>query len=232
MSVLYVIRHGQASFGQGDYDRLSDMGREQSRILGSYLKEQGIAFDAAYCGTMRRQSGTAELVLGQLDSAPGLTVLPQINEYDSESIMLALMPSLLEDEPHLTDLVSKLRSDRRAFQKLYEGTMLRWISGRYDGGGFESWQDFHKRVARGIAQVRAENGRGRTAALFTSGGPISGVMRMALGLSDEMALRLTWIIRNASLSSFLYNDEMLTLSQFNRTGHLERTGDPGLITYR
>jgi broad specificity phosphatase PhoE len=232
VSVLYVIRHGQASFGGGDYDRLSDLGREQARILGSYLKEQGIFLDAAYCGTLQRQQDTAELALAEMDSAPELTVLPQINEYNSESIMEALLPGLVEDEPHLAELVPKLRSDRRAFQKLYEGTMLRWITGNHETGEAETWLGFHERLSQGIAQVRAENGRGRTVALFTSGGPISGVMRLALSLSDEVALRLTWVIRNASLSSFYYDDERLTLSQFNQTGHLERVGDTGLITYR
>lgn len=232
MSVLYVIRHGQASFGQGDYDRLSDLGREQARILGSYLNEQGMAFDAAYCGTMQRQKDTAELVLAEMTSPPGLKVLPQINEYDSEAVMQALLPGLLEDKPGLGELVPKLRKDRRAFQTLYEATTLRWITGRYADGGAESWQGFHERLAKGIAQVRAENGRGRTVALFTSGGPISGVMKLALGLSDEVALRLTWVVRNASVSNFFYDDQRLTLSQFNRTGHLERMRDPGLITYR
>jgi broad specificity phosphatase PhoE len=232
VSLLYVIRHGQASFGKGDYDRLSDLGKEQARILGSYLNGQAISFDAAYCGAMQRQQDTAGLALAGMDSPPELTVLPQINEYDSEAIMEALLPGLVEDEPGLGKLVPKLRSDRRAFQALYEATMLRWISGRYEVGFAETWQGFHERLAKGIAQVRAENGRGRTAALFTSGGPISGVMKLALDLSDEVALRLTWVIRNASVSSFYYDHERLTLSQFNRTGHLERAGDPELITYR
>lgn len=232
MSVLYVIRHGQASFGGGDYDRLSDLGREQARILGSYLKERGLAFDAAYCGTMQRQRDTAKLALAEMDSTTELTVLPQINEYDSESIMQALLPVLVEDEPHFSELLPKLRSDRKAFQTLYEATMLRWVTGQDETGEAETWQGFHERLAQGIAQVRSENGRGRTVALFTSGGPISGVMRLALGLSDEVALRLTWVIRNASLSSFFYDDERLTLSQFNQTGHLERAGDTGYITYR
>lgn len=232
MSVLQVIRHGQASFGGGNYDRLSDLGRKQARILGSYFKEHGIAFDAVYCGTMQRQRDTAKIALSEMGSPAELKVMPQINEYNSESIMEALLPGLVEDEPHLSQLVPKLRSDRKAFQTLYEGTMLRWIGGRHETGEAETWQGFHERLAQGLNQVRAENGRGRTVALFTSGGPISGVMRLALGLSDEVALRLTWVIRNASLSSFYYDHERLTLSQFNQTGHLERVGDTGLITYR
>jgi broad specificity phosphatase PhoE len=227
-----VIRHGQASFGKSDYDRLSDLGRRQAKVLGTYLKKQEVVFDAAYCGTMQRQRDTAELVLSKMPSPPVLKTLPQLNEYDSETIMEALLPSLLQDEPGLSDLLPNMYSDRRAFQQLYERAMLRWIIGRHETGGAETWQGFQDRLTRGIDQVRAEHDRGRTVALFTSGGPISGVMRLALDLGDEIALRLTWVIRNASVSSFFYNHEKLTLSQFNRTGYLECMGDPALLTYR
>jgi broad specificity phosphatase PhoE len=232
VSLLYLIRHGQASFGEGDYDRLSELGRRQAQILGAHLKEQGLKLDAAYCGTMQRQRHTAELALAELPSPPALAELPQINEYNSEAIMEALLPALMEDKPRLAGLFPKMRSERRAFQELYEATMLRWISGRYETGGAETWLGFQSRLAQGIAQVRAEKCRGRTVALFTSGGPISGVMRLAMNLEDEVALRLTWVIRNASVSSFFYDERRLTLSQFNRTGHLERTGDPELLTFR
>ena len=29
MAIIYLIRHGQASFGADDYDQLSDLGRRQ-----------------------------------------------------------------------------------------------------------------------------------------------------------------------------------------------------------
>ncbi|MEC8667907.1 MAG: histidine phosphatase family protein, partial [Pseudomonadota bacterium] len=34
MPTLYLIRHGQASFGADDYDVLSPIGHEQARALG------------------------------------------------------------------------------------------------------------------------------------------------------------------------------------------------------
>ncbi len=38
MSTLYLVRHGQASFGSDDYDRLSDAGRRQVALL-RFLQE-------------------------------------------------------------------------------------------------------------------------------------------------------------------------------------------------
>ena len=55
MGQLYLVRHGQASFGTHDYDRLSDLGHRQCRRLGEHFREAGIVFEAA--------SGKPELAL-------------------------------------------------------------------------------------------------------------------------------------------------------------------------
>ncbi len=36
MSSLFLVRHGQASFLERNYDKLSAKGEEQARILGRY----------------------------------------------------------------------------------------------------------------------------------------------------------------------------------------------------
>lgn len=38
MGTLYLVRHGQASFGADDYDQLSPLGQRQSVRLGEYLR--------------------------------------------------------------------------------------------------------------------------------------------------------------------------------------------------
>ena len=37
MAVIYLVRHGQASWDADDYDVLSETGWEQSRLLGAAL---------------------------------------------------------------------------------------------------------------------------------------------------------------------------------------------------
>jgi broad specificity phosphatase PhoE len=37
MGNLYLVRHGQASFGAADYDQLSELGQRQSVRLGEYF---------------------------------------------------------------------------------------------------------------------------------------------------------------------------------------------------
>jgi broad specificity phosphatase PhoE len=136
------------------------------------------------------------------------------------------------ESPAVDAAAPGMYSDLRSFRIIYEQAMLRWISGRYDTSPAETWMQFLARIDLGIAKVREANAGSRTVMIFTSGGPISAVMRLALGLTDETALRLTWVIKNASLSSLLFNREKLTLSLFNSTAHLEQEGDQGLITYR
>ncbi|MFP2905716.1 histidine phosphatase family protein [Pyxidicoccus sp. 3LFB2] len=38
MGVVYLVRHGQASFGAADYDQLSETGLAQARVLGETLR--------------------------------------------------------------------------------------------------------------------------------------------------------------------------------------------------
>ena len=37
MTDIYLVRHGQASFGEKDYDNLSKLGLEQSYLLGQHF---------------------------------------------------------------------------------------------------------------------------------------------------------------------------------------------------
>jgi broad specificity phosphatase PhoE len=56
---IYVVRHGQAAFGTDDYDRLTEVGFTQARLLGQYLGARRIRIDAIFTGTLRRQIETA-----------------------------------------------------------------------------------------------------------------------------------------------------------------------------
>ncbi len=39
MTTIYLIRHGQASFGKSNYDELSENGEAQATLLGQYFKQ-------------------------------------------------------------------------------------------------------------------------------------------------------------------------------------------------
>ena len=50
MRLIYLVRHGQASFGKRDYDALSELGHEQSRLLGRALAVREIVPDVVIRG--------------------------------------------------------------------------------------------------------------------------------------------------------------------------------------
>ena len=53
-----MFRHGQASFGQDNYDQLSPTGYRQARLVAEHLRDLGITFDAVYTGALARQKQT------------------------------------------------------------------------------------------------------------------------------------------------------------------------------
>lgn len=62
MGTLYLVRHGQASFGADDYDQLSDLGRRQSVRLGVVAKLlralPNALFDKLLAGRLRKRRQT------------------------------------------------------------------------------------------------------------------------------------------------------------------------------
>src|SRR5574343_1072471 len=92
MGTLYLVRHGQASFGADDYDQLSDLGQRQAERLGRYWAERGLRFDAVLTGSLRRHAQTWQSIArgAGLDLAP--LVWPGLNEYDSEAGIRAVLP--------------------------------------------------------------------------------------------------------------------------------------------
>lgn len=62
---LWLVRHGQASFGKSDYDNLSETGHEQAYVLGKDLAHRGITPSLIVSGSMKRHRQTlAEIAAG------------------------------------------------------------------------------------------------------------------------------------------------------------------------
>src|SRR5260370_32017244 len=91
MAELYLVRHGQASFGAENYDELSPSGRTQSLWLGEYFAQAKLRFDRVVIGTMQRHRQTADAILTamggpQVESAQDAG----LNEYDFQALFPAL----------------------------------------------------------------------------------------------------------------------------------------------
>jgi broad specificity phosphatase PhoE len=236
MSTLYLIRHGQASFGKDDYDALSDRGRHQARVLGDFFLKAGIRFDACWSGTLRRQQQTiAEVRDCYLEAGhdmPLPTETAAFDEYDYEAVLRALVPRIEKEDPAFMHDVSHMLSNRRAFQKVFGRVMTRWASGRDVVDNLISWPSFAVGVTTGIQDIVRRCDRGSHVAVFTSGGPIAAVVGSVLALTAEKTISFSWQLINASFTRFKFSEGRIGLTTFNEYGHLERQGGSSLVTYR
>ena len=57
MSAIYLIRHGQASFGKADYDQLSAKGISQSELLGKFWQSMPVP-NKVFTGDLLRHEQT------------------------------------------------------------------------------------------------------------------------------------------------------------------------------
>ncbi|NGY06940.1 histidine phosphatase family protein [Solimonas terrae] len=229
MGAIYLIRHGQASFGAGDYDKLSKRGVEQGTVLGRALAARGVTPDRVVCGGMLRHRETAQACLDAMKLAANWQEDPAWNEYDHENMVEAYRPRFRNKAVMAAELAASL-NPRRAFQDVFAEAMKRWIGGEHDADYPESWVAFCARCEDAALRLQTALGRSKTALVFTSGGPISAVARHLLGLSSERAIRLNWTLANAAVTKLIYSERGIYLSTLNEHAHFEH--DSSLITYR
>ena len=239
MSVLLLIRHGQARYLEPNYDRLSPLGEEQARRLGDYWQRHGAAFDAVYCGPRERHARSSEIAGGVLRAAgrhwPEPVVLAEFDEYPAMEVLNAFLPVLRERHEHVHTLAGAFaRADGgpervQAADRLLREVSQRWVAGEVGSPEIESWDAFCARVGRGLDRVRRDAPKSTRVAVFTSGGPLAAAARLALGLTARATLDLTWSPRNTAWAEFLFSGDRFSLQSFNCHPHLE---DPALWTYR
>ncbi|QIT56054.1 histidine phosphatase family protein [Aquisalimonas sp. 2447] len=233
MGEIHLIRHGQASFGSDDYDRLSDLGRQQTVALRDHWRQLGLRFDVIYCGLLHRQSSTANLLMsGEL--APEWRQSACLDEFAHQPVLRAWWRRLGEQDPANMPDRELLNSDRRVFQRFYAQAMTAWLEGRLPPTeGLESWDGFRERCRGALSELMAEQPRGARIGVVTSAGVIGVLVGQVLGLRDEAAMRLGWTIYNTSLTRFVYNKSGdVSLLDFNSVPHLEDPERAEMITFR
>lgn len=235
MGTLWFIRHGQACFGADDYDDLSKTGCRQANALGRYFARAGIAFNAVYSGSMKRQTETAKQAMAAANHGEpmaGPTILEEFNEYDFMAIIRSQLPSMVREDPCLAERSKNIFKDDATFVELFSLIFQRWIAGTHDIPGAETFEAYKGRIEQGVAKVIQENGSAGNTAVFTSGGVIGVLVQMVLNLSLEVTMETGWQICNASISRFRVKENRLVMAGFNSIAHLEIEGHQNLITYR
>ncbi|MDI1302682.1 MAG: histidine phosphatase family protein [bacterium] len=228
MASLYLVRHGQASFGADNYDVLSDLGVQQCHLLGQWWKERGLAPDRVFCGPMRRHRQSLDAFCAGLDREFASASLHGIAEFDHENVLEVYHPEF-SDKAAILRFLADTPRPRQAFHEIFTAAIARWHDGRHDGEYNESWPVFRQRVLAAFAELRQNSG---DAIVFTSGGVISVIVQAILGLDDARCFALNAITINSSVTRILYRQEEASLHSFNNTAHLDVHNDSALVTYR
>jgi broad specificity phosphatase PhoE len=225
MSILYLVRHGQAGTRE-NYDSLSDLGHTQARLLGSYFNEQGIQFAAAYSGSLARQQSTAAAVL------PGANIIvdPGWDEFDLSAVYRELAPRLVADDEQFRIEYEQMQRDIAESEGAHHAPVHRkwndcdkkcvraWVQGRYEYSG-ESWNAFVTRIHGALNRVTDAAHEGNVA-VFTSATPIGISAAKTLSISDGRAMWLAAVMFNTSFTTLRAHGDEIRLFTLNGIPHL------------
>ncbi len=229
MGTVYLVRHGQAAFGTEHYDRLTDLGIAQARLLGGYFGRRQIRFDAVFTGTLRRQTETARGIFeGHEPGAPTLREeFPGLDEYKPEAIMMALTGNV--PAPALAAARRDPLVVREHFRVLRDA-LLAWAEDRTQPQGMPVWQAFQDRAVAALVEARQRFPDGNVL-IVSSGGPIAAIVAATLKSPPATAVELNLRIRNSALTEFATTPRRHHLVSFNGLPHLDTHPDPTLTTY-
>jgi broad specificity phosphatase PhoE len=220
VSVVLLVRHGQASWASSDYDRLSPLGQEQSRVLGAALADRGLRPDLLVCGSMRRHRETAAAAVAGAGWEGEVVEDAGWDEFDHLRTLAGRLDfPEVPGEPY----------DERV--RRVEAIIERWASGRHDEEYSESFPVFRDRVTDAFRRTVERLEPRQTAVVFTSGGAVSWVTASLTDGGVPAWSRLSKVMMNGSVTKVLDGRRGTSLISFNDHSHLEAAG-PGLLSYR
>ncbi len=222
MAELYVVRHAQAAFGTDDYDRLTALGHQQSRWLGEYFAERGMAFDRVLSGTLRRHRETLAGIAETDAALPQAEAFEGLNEYRADALITAYQAA--RDLPPVDH-----GADRRTHFRLLREVLYAWAEGNLQTDAHPSFEHFAAGVRATLDRLR--EGAARRVLVVSSGGPISTLLGAVLGLSPRMMMNLNLQTRNSAISELAFNARAVHFVSFNGVPHLDRPERRASITY-
>jgi broad specificity phosphatase PhoE len=221
MGNLYLVRHGQASFGADDYDQLSELGVQQSQRLGEYWRARSMHFDAVLMGSLKRHRQTWQGIEQGLQQSHTPLVWPGLNEYDSEAVIRCIHPAPLA-KPNTPELY------KHHFGLLRKG-LHAWMHGQTQPEGMPTFVQFKQGILDALTHVQSNHAG--DVLLVSSGGPISTAVGMLLQTPPESMVEMNMRIRNTAVTECVYSIKRTTLVSFNTLNHLDGDAYRDWVTF-
>lgn len=219
MDSITLIRHGQAG-KRDDYDRLSDLGREQALALKQHFEREGIQFQTVLSGGLRRQRETAEILFG------GADVDERWNEFDLDRVYAEIAPQLAEHDAEFRASHQQLQEDmkdlnhgvHREWRSTDIEVVKAWMAGKFPTE-MESWVEFVERIQEAGRELARFSGQGPIA-VVTSATPISITTAAIFHADARKTMELASALVNTATNEYLLRDGHWMLRGFNNFSHL------------
>jgi len=225
MGTLYLVRHGQASFGAADYDQLSQLGQRQCHALGQWFAQRGVRFDAVLTGGLKRHAQSLAALAQGYGDVPAPLVWPGLNEYDSEALIRAIHPAPLA-APTSPEVY-------KAHFRLLREALAAWMAGASAPVGMPAYADWVAGITGALDHVREQHSATHNGQVLivSSGGPIATAVGHVLGTAAQTTIELNLRIRNSALTEFAFTPKRHQLLAFNHLPHLDSQERRGWETY-
>jgi broad specificity phosphatase PhoE len=222
MGTLYLVRHGQASFGAEDYDQLSDLGHRQCQRLGQWFAARDVQFGGAHTGTLKRHRQSLQAIETGRNQVQPSVESPALNEYDSEAVLRCVHPGPLAVAATAEDV-------RQHFRLLRQG-LLAWMAGEVQPRGMPSFADFRAGIHATMTQIQNNHAQGNSL-VVSSGGPIATAVGIVLGLAPDAIVELNLHLRNSAVCEVRVTPSKFSLVTFNGLPHLDEPALASWITH-
>ncbi|MCK0097001.1 histidine phosphatase family protein [Yoonia sp. F2084L] len=204
MGEIILVRHGQANSGATDeesYDRLSDLGHQQARWLGDYLRDREGPFDKVISGSLRRHKETAAGI-----GYDGPQIDARLNEMDYFNLGQALEDVHGVPFPGPDQFAAHVPQVMEAWHKA-------------EIMGVETFASFEDRVTSVLQEAAKPGSR---VLCVTSGGVIGMIIRHLLNLDPTRMAHVLLPIMNSSLHRVRVIPQGPILASFNAVPHLDQ----------
>lgn len=215
MSLLLLMRHGQAQFGTAHYDELSELGERQAAATGAHFAQAGDTFDEVQVGPKRRHADTARGALQGLANAPAPVVVPALDEFAEAAQIMHAAEALHGIAPEAMAALPRSEQLRH-----YEATIAAWMRGELRIAGRPAAEQFRAQVAGWLRAIVARPVRSQRVLVVTSAGVIAAAVAEVLDMPVARMSHFTRVLRNASLTEIVFTAGRVSLMSFNSVTHL------------
>lgn len=224
MARFYLVRHGQASFGSDDYDKLSPLGHQQSQWLGAYFKQRGIQFDAVVCGDLIRHQETVEGILSGLGTNITMDIKAGLNELDFEQISRVYATQQALAMPTKEAPPSE-------FYRLLKSALVAWQQEEIAAAALQTWSEFSHGVSSAFVQIQQQYHSHNNVLIVSSGGVIGTFVHQLLQTPPQMMVELNMQAYNSGITQGFFNQKVYRLGTFNHVSHLDVPERKHAVTY-